>query len=723
MALISKIRRQKWLLVGSMTVALFLFIAMLMFDNPNQSLFGGSATTIGDIEGRKLDYKEFSVTHDMLYRNSTGDGFSDRTFLWNFFVDEAIIQKEAAAIGLGVSKAELLDLQFGADNSRLSPIIASRYVNSNTQQVDRQQLDQLKNIITTNQIDQLIKNGQLVPDFKYRWAHQEKEIINDRLQTKIANMVSKGMYTPGWMAEMISSDQNLLIDFNYVQVPFDEIENSEVTLEDADYKAYFEENKNQFKMDEETRKLEYIIFNVVPTPEDSAAIKDNITHLIDDFKATNNDSLFVENNYGSLDAVYFKKETLSTAIADTIFQMAKGSVYGPYIDGSAFKAVKLLDKKVIPDSVEARHILIKASDQATLVAAMKTIDSLKNLIETGAATFDSLAVNFSQDPSNANKGGDLGFFAQGRMVKEFNDACFFNAVPGKLQSVVSNFGVHLIDVTDRKFGDKREESVKVAYISQEIVPSQSTQDNVREMALQMQETHPTIEDLRKAATEKGMDIETSPWLKKNDYASGSLSAGQGTREMIRWAFGVDPNVKVPKTSDVSPQVYSFQNQGQFFISKFVVAALQSIRPAGMPTYKDVKDEIEPLVVNRKKGDIIKQRLQGKTDLTAIASTFSTKVDTATNISFASAFLPNAGNEPKVVAYAFKVDLNQLSEPIVGNAGVFVILPTNKPIAPASPNIVQVRLTSQQSTRGLIRTRLMPSMRKMADISDNRSRFF
>lgn len=255
MALISKIRRQKWLLVGSMTIALFLFIAMLMFDNPNQSLFGGSATTIGDIEGRKVDYKEFSIIHDMLYRNSSGDGFSDRTFLWNFFVDDAIIKKEAESIGLGVSKTELLDLQFGADNSRLSPIISSRYVNPNTRQVDRQQLDQLKNIITTNQIDQLIQNGQLVSDFKYRWAHQEKEIINDRLQTKMANMVSKGMFTPAWMAEMISKDQNLSIDFKYVQVPFDEIENSEVTLEDADYKAYFEENKSKFIQDEDRKSV------------------------------------------------------------------------------------------------------------------------------------------------------------------------------------------------------------------------------------------------------------------------------------------------------------------------------------------------------------------------------------------------------------------------------------------------------------------------------------
>ncbi|MFQ5448745.1 MAG: peptidylprolyl isomerase, partial [Saprospiraceae bacterium] len=530
MALISKIRRQKWLLVGSMAVALFLFIAMLMFDNPNQSLFGGSATTIGDIEGRKLDYKEFSATHDMLYRNSGGDSFSERTFLWNFFVDEAIVKKEASIIGLGVSKEELLDLQFGADNSRLSPIITSRYQNPNTRQVDRQQLDQLKNIITNNQIDQLIQNGQLVPDFRYRWAHQEKEIIKDRLQTKMANMVSKGMYTPSWMAEMISNDQNLRVDFRYVQVPFDEIENSEVTLEDADFKAYFDEHKNQFKQDEETRKLEYVIFNVEPTPEDSAVIRDNIANLVADFEATKNDSLFVENNYGSIDVVYYKKEALSTAIADTTFQMPIGSVYGPYLDGAAYKAVKLLDKKVIPDSVKARHILRTANDQASLVAALKTIDSLKTLIESGVATFDSLAANFSQDPSNANKGGDLGFFPQGRMVKEFNDVCFFKAEPGELNAVITQFGVHLIEVTDRKFSPTREESVKVAYISQEIVPSQGTQDDIRELALQMQENSPTIEDLRKAADEKGMDIETSPWLKVNDYASGSLGAGQGSRE-------------------------------------------------------------------------------------------------------------------------------------------------------------------------------------------------
>jgi peptidyl-prolyl cis-trans isomerase D len=649
MALIGKIRKQKWLLVGTLAGALILFIAMLMFDNPNQSLFGGSRTELGKIEGRKIEYQEFSQIHDMLYRNAASDGFSDRTSLWNFFVDEAIVKKEADAIGLGVSKAELLELQFSEDNSKLSPIITSRYQNPNTRQLDREQLNQLKDLITNNKVDQMITAGQLVPDFKYRWAHQEKEIIKDRLQTKISRMIEKGMYTPNWMAEAIATEQAMLVDFHYVQVPFDEIQNSELSLSDEDYKAYFDENKNQFKQDEETRRLDYVVFNVVPTAKDSATIRQNIADLVPDFAATDNDSTFVENNYGSIDEAYFKKDQLSPAISDTIFQMSTGAVYGPYLDLNSYKAVKLLGKKVVPDSVKARHILRSASDYNTLVTAQSMIDSLKNLIETGAASFDSLAIKFSEDTGSGAIGGDLGFFGLGKMVKPFNDVCFFKAEPGKLYSVVSQFGVHLIEVTDRKFIGS-EPSVQVAYISQDIVPSQTTQDLVREQALQLEEESKSLEDLQKLAASKNLQIETSPALKANDYAVGSLGVGKGSREMVRWAFGTDINVEPAEVGDVSPQVYSFQNQGEFHVSKYVVAGLKSIRAAGIPSWEDVKDEMEQQVINRKKGEVVKQRIAGKTDLAAIANTFSVQVDTATSVSFASTFIQKVGAaEPKVVA--------------------------------------------------------------------------
>lgn len=723
MALIGKIRQQKWLLVGSLAAALVLFIAMLMFDNPNQSLFGGSRTQVGEIEGRKIEYQEFNLIHDILYQNAGTDGFSDRTALWNFFVDEAIVLKEAEALGLGVSKTELLDLQFSEDASRLSPVITNRYLDPNTRQLDRAQLAQLKDIITGGKIDQMIKDGQLVPDFKYRWAHQEKEVIKDRLQSKISRMVEKGLYTPTWMAEGIAQEQSQSVDFFFVQVPFDEIPNTEVSLSDEDYSAYFEEVKSQFKQEEETRRLEYVTFVVNPTSEDSAAIRAGVAGLVEGFATAEDDSAFVEANLGSIDEAYFKKDALSPAIADTIFDLAVGAVYGPYIDQGSYKAVKLLGKKVVADSVKARHILRRVTDNASFTNATKTIDSLKNLIETGVASFDSLAARFSEDQSNAAKGGDLGFFAPGMMVKEFNDVCFFKAEPGKVYSVTTQFGVHLIQVTDRKFL-KSEPSVKVAYISQNLVPSQKTQDVAKEQALQLVESSPNLEKLRENAAAKGMETETSAPLKINDYIVGNLSVGPDSRKMVRWAFGVDASTESADVNEVSPEVYNFQDPGAFHIGRYVVAGLKGIQAAGIPSWKDVKDEIEPQVINRKKGELVKQRIAGKADLESIAATFSVQVDTALATNFSSGFIQKLGTvESKVVATAMKVDLNQVSEPVVGTSGIFMVKPANKPAPAPVVNVAQVRQSSQQSVRTTARARVMQSLRKGADIDDNRANFF
>ncbi len=719
MALIGKIRQQKWLLVGTLAGALILFIGMLMFDNPNQNFFGGSQTTVGEIEGEKVDYREFSGTHEMLYSSGGGDGFSDRAFLWNFYVDQAIVQKEAKCMGVGVSKAELLELQFSDDDSKLSPIVASRYRNQTTQQLDREQLTQLKDIVTNNKIDQMIKDNQLVADFKYRWAHQEKEIIKERLQKKITSMVEKGMYTPTWMAEVIDIEQTKTIDFMYVQVPFDEIDTKSVTLSDDDYKAYFDENKAQFMQKEETRRIEYVALDVKPTAKDSTDIRQSVADLIPAFKAAENDTVFVENNLGTMDGAYVKKSALNAAIADSVFNMPVGEVYGPYLDGNIYKAVKMLGRKVVPDSVKARHILRPATDQATLIAAQKTIDSLKLLIESGAGRFDSLAVKFGSDGS-ASKGGDLGVFGPGRMVKEFNDVCFYKAEVGKLYSVVTQSGVHLIEVTQRYGGG---DGVSVAYITKDIVPSQATQDAVQTMASELQEASKNLEELRKAATAKGLTVETTTPLNVNDYTIGTLPVGQSSRDIVRWAFGNDPNADDVDPGDVSPNIYSFQNPNEFFVNKYVVAGLKSVISDGTPSWKDVKEEIEPMVINRKKAELVKQQTQGK-DLAAIAAQYSVQVDTASAITFASAFLPKAGNpEPKVVATAFKIDLNKTSEPIVGNTGIFIVMPTNKTEGAATGNVAQIRQQSQVSARGMARNMLIQTLRDKADIEDNRSRFF
>lgn len=721
MALIGKIRKNSWLLIVLIGLGLGGFVIMDMFSG-QQSIFGSQQSVMGEIDGKPVDINEFNRAEGILYSGSSGaNTYGNRTSLWNFFVEKAIIDSEADALGLGVSKKELLDLEFGS-NDRLSPVVKARYSNpQNPNAVDREQLNQIKGILDggKSQMKTMIETGQLNPNFPYYWKYQEGEIVKERLQSKLIKMVEKSMYTPSWMAEMIGNDQNSKVDFNYVQIPFDKINDSDIALSDEDYQNYLTKNLAKYKKDEETRKVEYVAFEVKPSAADSANIRKQIADLKEPFENTDDDSLFVQNNYGTISQFWMDAEALPDVI-DTVFNIPVGSVYGPYLEGATYKAVKVLDRQMLPDSAKSRHILISATDEASFAAAAKTIDSLKNLLQNGA-NFDTLAAKFSQDPGSAQKGGFYDYVPVNQMVPEYNDVIFYSGNVGQLYSVRTSFGVHLIEPMGRK-GDVKPR-VRVAYISQNIEPSEETQEAVQEEAIAFLDANPTLESMIKSAAEKGLTIETSPSLTRNDFAVGSLGAGNTSREIVRWAFNNDPNNPGAEVGAVSPQVYSFQDPAQYFTNKFVVAGLKSIQAAGTPSVASIKDEIELEVMNMKKGEMIVSQLEGKTDLNSIANQYSVAVDTAKNVAFSGAFIPNVGAEPAVVAKAMNMDINTTSGPIVGNNGVYVVMPTYKPTATAVANIPQLRQNEQNSARSQVRVRLMQAMRKNADVEDNRARFF
>jgi peptidyl-prolyl cis-trans isomerase C len=107
---------------------------------------------------------------------------------------------------------------------------------------------------------------------------------------------------------------------------------------------------------------------------------------------------------------------------------------------------------VQPEQVRARHILIRTeaeADAAAKTEARKQIDGLRQKAVDGA-DFAELAKTHSQDPGSKEKGGDLGFFARGQMVKPFEDTAFALKENEISQVVESPFGFHLIQVTGRK---------------------------------------------------------------------------------------------------------------------------------------------------------------------------------------------------------------------------------------------------------------------------------
>ncbi|MFT5263156.1 MAG: peptidyl-prolyl cis-trans isomerase D [Polaribacter sp.] len=711
MALISSIRKHNWILIVAIGFALAAFIMMDMFSG-EKSVFGGQPTTIGTIDGTKVEYNDLIRAESALYPNSSGDMYSRRNTLWDYFVEEALVNEEADALGLHVGKEEMMDLQYGAN---ISPIMQARFRDPATGQVNRAQLTQLRGLIESNGVQDAIAQGQLAPSFPHYWAHQMREVKKDRLQSKLSTLVQKSIFTPTWMAEMVNTAQTQRVDFNFVKVPFDVVAGVDAPS-DGDLQNYLNANKAKYINDEETRKVAFVTYNVAPTKEDSTNIYNNVAILATEFRTTDNDSTFVDNNYGTINGTYFTEGQLGAiSYKDTLMKAPVGAVVGPYLNGKTYTIAKVLDRKIIPDSVKSRHILINAKSEIEYQQAFAKIDSLQKLIEAKTNNFDELARAFSQGPTSV-KGGDLGFAGPNAMVKPFNDLIFFQAETGKVYPVVTQFGVHLVEVMDYKY-IKNEQGVRYASVSETIVPSQKTQKVAYNKALDFVANNSDLAAMTKAAESTAeLTMEMSPALKANDFFVGTLGAGQGSRDLVKWAF------EQASIGDRSTDVYEYQDQVDYFDNKYIIAALASVQKAGVIDLANVREEILPLVTNMKKGDAVKAKISGQS-LSAIATSYKSKVDTVKSANFNSSYLPVLGSEPKVLAAAANMEPNSVSQPIVGTNGIYIVKVSNRTIPTVATDMPSLRRQASGVYSGQVNRQLLQAMRKEANITDNRSTFY
>lgn len=705
MALIGKIRQNSWLLVVMIALGLGGFIFMDMFSG-QQSVFGSGATEMVNIDGRSVDINEFNRTESILYRNSAGDPFTRRQSLYNNLLDETLVSKEAEAIGLGIGEAELDDLIFG---NNPSPIITSSFTDPQTRQINREALNSYK-------------DGTRPPEFDAQWNLIKDQVRTDRLKTKISNIVEKGVYTPTWLAEMSADDQGNYRKVAIVKVPYEEIDNSEVTLADSDYATYLANNEAKYISDEEQRRVNYVVFPVEATEEDKAEIRAELTKESASFASSDDVEAFVSARYGNYNPRWFDQEGLPADIADTLSTMNAGAVYGPYLEGNAYKLARIVEKQAMPDSAKCRHILLSAQTPADMTKARERADSIMNVIRTTNANWDTLALRHSDDPGSKNKGGFYDWAPVNQYVPEFNDAVFYNTPINGLTSVETQFGIHIIEPLGRKGASKT--YYRVAYVSQNIIPSEATQSKVENEAIDFVDNNRTIEAFTKSAAEKNLDVQVSAPLKANDYFFGTLGSNQTSRDIVRWAFGNSLSTDAPEVGGVSPELYAYSNQADFYTDKYVAVALKSIQEPGVPTVADIKDQIEVNVMNAKKADMLKEKLAGKTDLNAIAASFEeVQADTINGVAFGGNALTNFGVEPAVQGAIFQTAIGATSEPIEGNGGVFVVKVLEETPNQNAQSIAQKRSSAATTIVAQVKAKIISSLRKNADIEDNRARFF
>lgn len=712
MALIGKIRQRTGFLLGTMAVVLVLTI--LMFASESQG-FGGSsaASTMGSVNGVSIDNANFQRKYQSLYGNSP-DAYGSRQALWDYLVEEVIVKEETEATGLGISKQEMEEMLYGA---RLSPIVQQipQVMDQTTGAPNRQVLDQIK------QMDQTGQWPEQALDFKNYWQEMKGQVEKDRLQTKFSTLISKSVYIPNWMVEELNKNNNLQADFEYVRVPFDAVEDSQVKVTDKDLENYIAENKARYTQTEEMRKLDYVVFNVVPTSADTNSAKEYIAKLIPEWQQVTSpadDSSFISSNSGTYSNGYQKRDAFATSpIQNDLFSLAVGSIIGPYLDGNSFAISKILDRRTLPDSVQVRHILISNQQNVRTDAAAKSLaDSLQRIVTP--ANFAELVTKFSDDGGSKTTGGAYTWSSDASLFPEYYDYAFKTGKPGEFKTIkTAQGGYHIMNIMSYKGGSSP--VVRSVVFKERIAPGEQTQERVSNEANAFLNKCTNLEAMKKEATAKGLNIQTSNGLRKNDYAVGALGGGEDSRNLVRWAYEDNR-----KAGEVSREVYEFQEQSDLFVNKYVVAGLKSIQPAGAPSVASLREEIEPKVKMLKKGEVLQKKITS-TDLNAIAAEYSSKVDTARTTPFSTSGLPGGGFEPKVIGAAFKLEANSVSKPIIGEGGVYVVrmVSKNANAEAAAPDMNMMRRQLSNQYASQLRYGLIQDLKKGAKVKDNRSNFF
>jgi len=649
MATLEKIRNKFGVLV-TIIIGLAL-LAFILGDvlKSGSSLFSSSQYEIAEVAGASIPVQEYqknlNKVMEVYKMNNKGKEIDDQTNqslkdqTWNDLIQSYVMNNEYDELGIDVSLDELEDMVVGTN---LHPIIKQVFGDPKT------------GVVNTEGVKNFIQNiNDQYKEQKPFLQYIENEIVTKRKISKFNNLVKKAVYVTQKEADMAAAEKNKEVNFDFVAKKYNEISDSLVSFTDSDIENYYNEHKSDFEQ-EDSRSIAYVVFDVVASADDNFIAQKWINDIVPEFKSTDNDVQFVNFN-SDVDAPYdnknYSKGELVPRLDTIMFDKEVGYVYGPYFENRTYKLAKLSEINFVPDSVKASHILLKyENDQNQYNAAHEKLDSLKLLVENGAS-FAELAKKFSLDGS-ASVGGDLGWFKEGMMVKSFSDFSF-SGKKGDLGIVDSQFGTHLILITDRSAEVKK---VKVGIIEREVVAGSKTLQDFYAKASKFAGENRDLDNFTASQEKLGMQRRVAT-ISKNDKQIGGLKR---TQQLVKWAFEANKN----EVSDV----FDFDN-------RYVVAVITDVKEKGIANLDDVRSQVEQVVVKKKKAAIFTEKFNSEisagNDLNKIAQTNSLSVEKSGPTTFFSFQLPGYGVEHEVIATAVATEKETLNV-VEGTSAVYVL---------------------------------------------------
>lgn len=689
MAILNSIRKRGFFLILIIALALFAFI---LSDIINKG--GSSASTqnvVASVNGTEISREDFMGKVDERQRSlgPNANPYQAMNTVWETELRSILYKQQAETLGLGVSEEQL------------NETLALSLSNNPTFQDEN-------GIYSEARVIEYVASIQNNATAKKQWDDYIDGVRESILQTNYVNLVASGLAVTIAEGEQQYHFENDKINIEYIQVPYSKIADEDVPVTDAEIEAYIRKNPSKYEV-EPIVDIQYISFSEEPSMEDIEAAKVEMAELKEAFSAAEDPIQFVNNESENsfADRWFFKKD-LPPSLKDTLLNIPIGTVYGPFTVDKTVNLSKVIKTMQLPDSVEARHILIPVglsrtdSITRTPEQAKALADSLLVELKKNKSKFGDFVKKYSSDQGSIEKGGHYDWFAYNTMVGPFRDFCFEKNV-GDMGVVETQFGYHLIEVEGQK---NKKDAYKIATVVKEIEPSEATLTQVFSESAKFEEAVRNA-DFTKTAEEKGL---TPKPVNKIGKLDSNIPGIGNNRTIVTWAFEEGSKVGDVKRFNINDAYVVVQ-----LTRKSDKKALMSVAEASVT--------VTPILRKQKKAQKIRESLTGST-LQEMATSQNVAVKTASALTRSTPTIADAGTEPYVVGMAFGKAAGETTPIIDGETGVFVVRVLAKNEAPALDNYVsyvnQLKASLNTST---VNSKVFNALRKAADIEDNRADFY
>ena len=661
MATLQSIRSKGPLLVIVIGLALFAFIAGDAWKvlQPHQG-----RQDVGEVNGEKLSAQEYQKMVDEFSEvikltnglNSLNEDqlTNVKDQVWNTYVTNQLIAGEAEKLGLTVTDKEL---QAVIDEGTNPLLMQTPFRNPQTGAFDKDMLKKFlveyANLGSSQMPAQYVEYYQKLGNF---WTFVEKTLRQSLLASKYQNLIAKSLISNPVAAEDAFKGRTEQSDLLLAGVPYASISDSTITVSDEEIKNLYNERKESYKQPVETRDIQYIDVHVVPSAEDRGAVLKEVTEFTDQLDKTTTDyASFVRSTGSTVNytGVAINKTSLPQDVAARLDSASVNEVYGPYYNAGddSYNTFKILAKTTAPDSIQFRQIQVMADTEARRT---ELADSIFNAIK-GGADFAEVAKAYGQtgEATWVNAMSWEGAALDADNLKYIQT--LINQPVNELKNLKVGQANLILQVMSKK---AMKPKYDVAVIKCPVEFSKETYNDAYNKFSQFVAQNTTLEDMKKNAEEAGYTV-----IPRSDFTSDAHYVGNihSTQEALRWIFNA-------KAGEVSPLYECGDND------HMIMVGVEAINKKGYVNINKVANMLRNEIIRNKKAEQLMGLMKDFNSLAQIKEMKDAVSDSVKHVTFnAPAYISvTHASEPAISAYASKTDVEKVSAPIKGNAGVYMI---------------------------------------------------